>query len=726
MDNDVSRRRFLQTTAAGSVALIVACSDDGQVQSTAGLDAGPLDDVSVIDPDMQVDGGLRPNRTLQTWVRIDEDEGIHIAMHKAEMGQGIHTALPLIVAEELDAAISQIKVLVVGEVGDYTLRTGLPITSASNSVSSSFEPFRKVGASAKHVLKQAAAARWNIDIEAISTLNGACYHPSGERLTYGSLVEDASVLQPPDEPQLKRFDEFRLIGHDQERFIDGEIVDGRAVFGIDSAPDDALYAAIRHAPTPNGVPINVAALGSDDPAVRAIVALPNAIAVVAASFWTAKTVVETLPVEFSAPNSDQEISSAAIESELFAGLSTEGNEVLVVGDVASVFTGNDTVQTSDYFVPHLAHVPLEPVNATVRLDETGCDIWLPTQSPTYVQRAVAGTAGLDLVQVRVHATLLGGGFGRKVDTDYAVAAVQIAQAVGETVQLIWSREEDIRKDRFRPAFSGRLSGVIDGDGNLAGFEAINCGDSVLGFGAGDPLSAQGLNALPYDIDNQRIVHVYKESPIESGFWRSIGHSQNTFFAESFIDEMAFIAGRDPLEFRLGMLADSPRVAEVLRRAAALGQWGDGTDPSIGQGIALCVDYGSVLAVVADVSVDSETKAIRVHKLSAAVDCGLVIQPTGVRAQVEGGLLFGMSAALFEEITLESGSVQQSNFFDYPVLYGRDAPDIQVDIIARQDPPGGMGEIAVGPVAPAIANAIYRLTGTRLRRLPLQTTIRQDG
>ncbi|MEE2755605.1 MAG: molybdopterin cofactor-binding domain-containing protein [Myxococcota bacterium] len=725
MGHELDRRRFLKTTAASSVALIVACSDDGQIESRA-IDAGSLDDGSLVDMDVQTDGGLTANRTLQTWIRIDEEETIHIAMHKAEMGQGIHTALPLIVAEELDAAVSQIKVTVVGEMGDYNLRTGLPMTSASNSVSSSFQPFRRVGASAKHVLKQAAAARWNVDIDLITTRDGACYHPNGDRLSYGALVDAASLLQPPDEPQLKSFDEFRLIGKDQARFIDAEIVDGRAVFGIDSAPDGALYAAIRHAPTPNGVPMNVDTLSSSNADVRSIVALPNAIAVVASSFWTAKNVVETLPVEFLAPDSDREISSAAIESQLIAGLQTDGNEILTLGDVTSVFAASGSVQTSDYFVPHLAHVPLEPVNATVRIDETGCDIWLPTQAPTYVQRAVAETAGLELEQVRVHATLLGGGFGRKVDTDYAIAAVQIAQSVGETVQLIWSREEDIRRDRFRPAFSGRLSGVIDEEGRLAGFEAINCGDSVLGFGAGDPLSAQGLNALPYEIANQRIVHVYQDSPIESGFWRSIGHSQNTFFAESFIDEMAHHASRDPLEFRLSMLTQSPRIADVVRRAAELGRWGQDNNPNIGQGLALCVDYGSILAVVADVSVDGDTKEIRVHKLSAAVDCGLVIQPTGVRAQIEGGLLFGLSAALFEEITLEAGSVQQSNFFDYPVLYGRDAPDIQVDISISQEPPGGVGEIAVGPVAPAIANAIHQLVGIRLRRLPLQTTIRQDS
>ena len=590
------------------------------------------------------DAGLEMTRTLRNWIRITEDEQIVIAMHKAEMGQGVHTTMPLLIAEELDVSLESIRVEIVAEMDDYNLGTGLPLTYGSTSIRNAYTKLRTLGASAKAMLVQAAAARWDIDANTISTEGGVCTAPDGQTLTYGALVGDASLLEPPAEPTLKAAAEFTLIGKDHKRFIDADIVEGRAGYGIDAQPENCLYAAVRHAPTQNGVPQNVDALSSDVRGVEKIVGLPNAVAVIADSFWTAKRVVEELAVEFSEPEADVAVSSDSLRAGLMTGLDEEGNQVLNDGDLENARTAAAQTHSADYFVPHIAHFPLEPVNATVEVKDGLATVWLPTQAPIYVRNHIAEALEFDAANVVVHPTF-GGSFGRKADTDYAVEAALIAREVNAPVKLIWSREEDTKRDQFRPCFSGRLTGYLDESGRLIGLESKNCGDSVLGFGPGDPVSVEGLNPLAYTIANQRVEHVFQPSPIPNGFWRSIGHSQNTFFVESFLDEMAHLGERDPYELRRELLSENPRVLAVLDRAAELGSWGTPQNEGASQGIALCVDYGSILAVVCEASVDPESRALTIHRLSAAVDCGTVVRPTGVKALVDGGLLFGLSVAL---------------------------------------------------------------------------------
>ncbi|MGB0590212.1 MAG: molybdopterin cofactor-binding domain-containing protein [Myxococcota bacterium] len=721
MTVQLRRRSFLKATTASAVSLMIGCSEDGQVGSVddaMGADAATSDITQIAD----VDGGVELSR-LVTWIRVDSDNFVHIAMHKAEMGQGVMTALPLIVAEELDVDVAQVRVEMVGEGDPYSLG-GLPMTYGSTSVANAFTPFRKVGAAARAVLMTAAAARWGVSVDAITTQAGQCLGPDNAVLDYSDLVSDAAALEPPEDPPLKDPSDFTLIGTDQRRFQDEAIVSGTAVYGIDATPLGGLYAAIRHAPTQAGVPTGVEALTSDDPGVVKIVALPHAVAVVADSFWTANTVVQSLDITFDTPERERQVTTARMRQDLETGLSEEGVVVEAIGDIALGFEASEATLSGTYHVPHIAHFTMEPVNATAEVTADHCTVWVPSQAPALVRTELVGITGLSLDQITVHPTLIGGGFGRKANTDYAEAAVRVAMAVDGPVTLIWSREEDIRRDRFRPSFSGRFTGGLNADGDLVAWQAANCGDSVLGFGQGDPLSAQGLSSLPYTIPNQENRHVFLPSPIQSGFWRSIGHSQNTFFVESFLDEMAHLAERDPVEFRQALLKEHPRVAQVLSRVAELGQWGAPITPGASQGVALCDDYGSMVAVVCEASVDPETLAVSVHRYTAVVDCGVVIQPDGVKAQIEGGLLFGLSAALHEAITFDEGETQQSNLHDYPILTPAETPEIVVEIVESTEAPGGVGEVSVGAAAPALCNAIFAATGRRCRWLPIRESLPQ--
>ena len=730
MTLQLQRRSFLKATTAGAVGLIIGCNEDGAVES---LNDASVGDSSASDAAAGADAsddigdpvGVIEAPRLVTWVRVDSENIVHIAMHKAEMGQGVMTSLPLIVAEEMDLDIDQVQVEMVGEGPPYSLG-GLPMTYGSTSVAKAFEPFRKVGAAAKAVLVTAAAQRWGVSVESVTTQSGQCLGPDGAALDYSELVVDAAALEPPEDPPLKDPADFTLIGHDQIRFQDAGIVNGTAVYGIDATPPGGLYAAIRHAPTQAGVPIGVESLSSDDPGVVKIVSLPHAVAVVADSFWTANRVVQSLDVTFETPERERQVSTSRMRQDLESGLDEEGLVVEAIGDITVGLEGATTTLSATYHVPHIAHFTMEPVNATAQVTQDRCTVWLPSQAPALVRTELIGITGLDIEQITVHPTLIGGGFGRKVNTDYAEAAVRIAMTVDGPVTLIWSREEDIRRDRFRPSFTGRFTGGLDAEGNLVAWQAANCGDSVLGFGQGDPLSAQGLSSLPYAIANQENRHVFLPSPIQAGFWRSIGHSQNTFFVESFLDEMIHLAERDPVEVRLSLLDGHPRVKHVLERVAELGQWGDPITPGASQGVALCDDYGSMVAVICEASVDPETLTVSVHRYTAVVDCGVVVQPDGVKAQIEGGLLFGLSAALHESITFDQGATQQSNLHNYPILTPAETPEIVVEIVASTEEPGGVGEVSVGAAAPALCNAIFTATGRRCRWLPIRESLPEAG
>ena len=721
----LKRRSFLKATTASAVGLIIGCGDDGEVTPLdVSVDASNGDASDNADAQGNAEGQATAEadpRRLATWIRISPEGDIFIAMHKAEMGQGVMTSLPLIVAEELDVDVAQVQVEMVGEMAPYSLG-GLPMTYGSTSVANSYAPFRKVGAAARAMLIAAAAERWGVSADAVSTDAGTCLGPDGSALAYSELVVDAAAFEVPEDPPLKDEADFRIIGVNQERFQDQSIVDGTAVFGIDATPPNGLYASLRHAPTQAGVPVGVDKLSSDDPDVIAIVALPNAVAVVAKSFWTADTVVKSLDITFETPDRERQVSSQRIREDLATGLDETGTVVEAIGDLSVGLVKATNTLTQTYHVPHIAHFTMEPVNATAEVSDTHCTLWLPTQAPGLVRTEMVAITGLDVEHITVHPTLIGGGFGRKANYDYAEAAVRVAMAVDGPVTLIWSREEDIKRDRFRPSFSGRFTGWLDAEGTLIGWQAANCGDSVLGFGQGDPLSAQGLSSLPYSIAHQENRHVYLPSPIKSGFWRSIGHSQNTYFVESFMDEMAHLAERDPVAFRRSLLDEHPRVLGVLDRVTELARWGEPYHEGASQGVAVCDDYGSMVAVICEASVDPDTLEVTVHRFSAVVDCGVVIQPDGVVAQIEGGLLFGLSAALNEEITFEAGETKQSNLHDYPILRPDQTPEVTVEIVESTEAPGGVGEVSVGAAAPALCNAIFAATGLRCLTLPVSRSL----
>ncbi|HXH03823.1 MAG TPA: xanthine dehydrogenase family protein molybdopterin-binding subunit [Candidatus Competibacteraceae bacterium] len=703
---------------------------------------------------------------LNAWLKIAADGRITIAVPRAEMGQGVYTALPMLVAEELDADWQRVQVepapleklygnvtvLVDGlplrpddqgalpqllrwAAGKLGLALGLSVTGGSTSVRDAWEPMRIAGASARAMLVSAAARRWGVAEGECRTQAGQVLHPaSGRTLDYGVLAIEAARLDPPAAPPLKPRSEYRLLGTPAPRLDLAAKVDGSARFGLDVRLPGQLYAAIRHCPSFGG------RLKSYDetalrglPGVVKVVALDDAVAVVADGWWRAHRALAALPVEFDAgPHAalDTAAVDAALERALAVG---EADVYRRQGDdpQRSLDAGTSRVIRARYRVPYLAHACLEPMNCTARVSANGCELWIPTQVPSLVRWAVARWLALDSERVTVHTTLLGGGFGRRLEVDLALQAAAIARHLPERpVQLIWSREEDLHRDVYRPAAVAELAAALDGDGLPRALRLRAASQSVvysytqrlLPWAALDmpqKTNAEGAAELPYAIPSLRVEHVPVELPVPVGFWRSVGHSFNAFFVESFIDELAHAAGRDPLDYRLRLLAERPRHRRVLERAAEAAGWhGAALPPGRGRGLAVHESFGSIVAQVAEI--DLRDGRLRVERVVCAVDCGPVVNPDTVRAQMESGIIFGLSAALYGAITLRQGGVEQSNFPDYPLLAMADTPAIEVHILTADDAPlGGVGEVGVPPIAPAVVNAVFAATGERWRRLPLR-------
>ncbi len=670
---------------------------------------------------------------LNDFVHIGTDDIITLIINKSEMGQGVYTSLPMLVAEELECDLSMVRVAPapVAPVYNHTAM-GIQLTGGSSSVSSEWERMRKVGAQAREMLAAAAADTWGVDRKSCRAENGRIIHESGKALSYGQLAEKASSMPPPRDIPLKNASSFTIVGKPRKRLDSGAKVNGEALFGLDADIPGALIAVVARSPVFGG---KVKKCNDEKakslPGVKAVVQIESGVAVVAESFWSAKEARDKLEITW--------------EEGPLAGLSTPGlrKEYMELagtpGVVAAERGAPDEALDSaavridaDYEVPYLAHAPMEPLNCLVDLRSDSCEIWTGTQFQTVDRSAAAREAGLKEEAVNIHTTFLGGGFGRRANprSDFVVEAVQVAKAVKKPVKVIWTREDDIKGGYYRPMWYDRLAAGLDQNGNLVAWKHTIVGQSII---RGTPFdqslvnegidgtSVEGAQDSPYEIPNLLVDLHTPETGVPVQWWRSVGHSHTAFVVESFLDEAAHRAGKDPYEFRRKLLSNHPRHRRVLELAAEKAGWGVPVPEGKGRGIAVHESFGSVVAEMAEVSVGPQGK-VRVHKVVCAIDCGSVVNPATVEAQMESGIVFGLSAALYGAVTLKDGRVEQSNFNDYPVLRIGEMPIIEVHIVPSTEAPGGVGEPATPPIAPAVTNAVFALTGKRIRRLPIDPEV----
>ncbi len=658
-----------------------------------------------------------------TWIRIGKDGSVTITVAKSEMGQGIRTALPMIVAEELDADWASVRV----EQALADVKYGSMSTGGSTSVRTSWEKLRKAGAAARAMLLTAAAQRWNVPPSECRTEYGTVVHsPTGRILQYGELAEEAASFPVPQNPPLKNPAEFRIIGRRIPRTDTPDKVDGHAAFGIDSRVEGMFFASVARCPVFGGT---VASYDDSKartmPGVYRIVQIDRGIAVAAKTTWQSFEARDALTVKWN-DGPSASLTSRDISTMLATFATKEGAVAETRGDVEHALSGAAKRLSATFEVPFLAHATMEPMNCTAHVRKDSCEIWVPTQNAQAVQRTAAALTGLPLEQVIVHTTLLGGGFGRRSETDFVEEAVQTSRAIGAPVQVVWTREDDLQHDFYRPVSLHKLSAGLDAGGRPVAFTHRVVAPSIGAQNAPDRYtngldrgSVEGATEMPYDIPNVLIDYVMAQTPVPIGYWRSVFPSQTVFALESFIDELAHAAGADAFEFRRSMMDSSPKMKRVLELAADKAGWG--TPPPRGKfrGIAFSPPafFHTPVAQVAEVSVGRDG-AIRVHRVVSAIDCGIAVNPTGVEAQMESGIAYGMTAALKGKITIDRGRVVQSNFDDYPLLTIGEMPAIETHIVPSTDPPTGTGEPGLPAVAPAIANAVFAATGKRLRTLPL--------
>jgi isoquinoline 1-oxidoreductase beta subunit len=705
---------------------------------------------------------------LNGWVAIGPDGAVGVVVPRSEMGQGVQTALPMLVAEELDVPLSSVRTLaapidkiyanltimrenlpfhpddrgnvkqgsqwVLAKVGR---ELGIMFTGGSSSVKDAWQPMREAGAVARAMLIKAAAAQWKAGPGELRTEDGFVIHRDGRRASYASLAAQAAVLGAGIEAsdvRLKEAREFKLIGKPVARRDSAAKVNGSAVFGIDARPPGLVYAAVRMSPVVGGAVASFdAARVKAMPGVLGVVDFSSAlgdkagagagVAVIAASWWQAKQAAAALAVTWN-PGAAASLSSAGI----FAGLARaldehSGFTYHARGDMG--MPGAVKTISAEYRAPFLAHATMEPVNCTAQVAGGKVRLWVSTQVPSIAVDVAARVAGVSREDVAIELLLLGGGFGRRLEADMVAQATAVAAgANGKPVQLIWTREDDMTHDVYRPAALARFKATLDAAGNILTWDNKSASGAIghqyfprnLGLpGMGpDKTTAEGEYDMQYEIPNQRIAHVIVDSEVPIGYWRSVGHSHNAFFKEGFFDEVAHAAGKDPVALRRALLKDHPRHLAVLD--AALARAGAAPEGRA-HGVALHQSFGSTVAQVAEVSV--EGREIRVHRVVCAIDCGMVVNPNIVAQQVESAVLFGLSAALAGEITVKDGRIEQSNFNDYPVLRIDRAPMVETIIMPSAELPEGVGEPATPPVAPAVAAAVFKLTGQRLRSMPLR-------
>jgi len=711
---DLSRRRLLSVSAAMGGGLLIGF--------TTGPSIGAADSAqSVASPP------FAPN----AFVRIGGDGQIVLTMPYVEMGQGTYTSIPMLIAEELEVDLKQVRVEHAPpneKLYGNPLIGGVQATGNSNAIRGAWQPLRQAGATARTMLVSAAAKRWNVDAASCRAEKGEVIHvASGRRLKYGALVADAAKLPlpAPESVTLKRVGDFKLIGTPAKRLDTPAKVNGTAVYGIDARPPGVKIATLAQSPVFGGrvKSVNDAAAKAVK-GVRQIVRLDDAVAVVADHMGAAKKGLAALVIEWD-DGPHAKLSTANIVNELEKATLTSGPVAQNIGDIDKAMASAVTKVDATYRVPFLAHATMEPMNCTVHVRKDSCEIWVGNQAIARAQATAAKTAGLPLDKVVVHNHLIGGGFGRRLEIDGVTRAVQIAMQVEGPVKVVWTREEDIQHDMYRPCFFDRMSAGLDDKGMPVAWKHRFAGSSIIarwlppGFNNGlDPDTTEGAIDLTYALPNLRVEYVRVEPPgIPTAFWRSVGPSHNVFVTESFMDELAAAAKQDPVAYRRALLDKAPRAKAVLELAAEKAGWGQPLPERVGRGVSVQFVFATYLAQVAEVEV-SRDGAVRVRRVVCAVDCGTVVNPDTVRAQIQSAIIFGVTAALHGEITLKGGRVEQSNFHDYRMLRMNETPAIEVYIVNSAEPPGGMGEAGTSAIAPAVTNAIFAATGTRVRKLPV--------
>lgn len=660
---------------------------------------------------------FKPN----VWLQVDPDGRVTFWVHRSPLGQGVRTALPMILADELEADWSKIRL----EQADADLKYGGQTTGGSASIRTSWGPLRQAGATGRAMMIAAAADTWGVEPASCRAHNGVVIHtPTGRTLGYGELAEKAATLPVPEDPPLKDPKAFRFIGTSMPRLDNPAKVGGKVVFGLDMKLPGMLYACVARCPVFGGKvkSFDAAAARAVD-GVRHVVEVESGVAVVAESTWAAMRGRDALQCAFD-PGAGADLTSAGI-SRLFdqhqgdAGVTTRED-----GDCEAALAGADRTVEAVYEVPYLSHAPLEPMNCTAHVHDGRCEIWAPTQAPQWALGAVAQAAGIPPQNITLHVTFSGGAFGRRLMPDFVVEAVHVSRAVDAPVKVVWTREDDMHHDWYRPASRHIMSAGLDPEGRPVAWRHRVVSPSIVGTvlsadakRAADEATS-GAAELPYTIPNVQVEYCQADTTVPVGWFRSVFNTQTAFANECFLDELAAMAGADPYEFRLGMLNGHPRHKGVLQLAAQKAGWGKPLPPGRHRGLALHFSFQSYVAEVAEVSV-ADDGAIRVHRVVAAVDCGRVINPDEVAAQVEGGIVMGLTAALKGAIAIENGRVVQSNYHDYPLLLMREMPEIEVHIVPSREDPTGIGEPGLPPIAPAVANAVFAARGVRVRRLPIQ-------
>jgi isoquinoline 1-oxidoreductase subunit beta len=709
-ETSVSRRNFLVTSAAVGGGLVLSLSLPFGRSEAANSDS------------------FAPN----AFIRVGTDGQVVLTMPYVEMGQGTYTSIPMLIAEELEVSLNQVRLehAPPNEKLYVNPLLGVQATGNSNAMRGGWKPLREAGAVARTMLVAAAAKRWSADPKSCRAQDGEVVHvPTGQRLKYGELASEAAKMPVPENVALKSPEDFKLIGTPVKRLDAPAKVNGTAVYGIDVRPPGVKIATIAQSPVFGGRLKNV-----DDTAARAvkgvrqIVRLDDAVAVVADHMGAAKKGLAALKIEWD-EGPHAKLATADIVRELEQATLGPGAVAQNIGNAENAMARAVTKVEATYQVPFLAHATMEPMNCTAHFRKDECEIWIGNQALARTQAMAAKAAGLPPEKVIVHNHLIGGGFGRRLEADGAVRAVEIARQVDGPVKVVWTREEDIQHDMYRPYWFDRISAGLDEQGRPVAWNNRFAGSSVISrwlppaYKDGlDPDSTEGAIDLVYNLPNFHVEFVRVEPPgMPTAFWRSVGPSHNVFVTESFMDEMAVAAKQDPVAYRRALLDKSPRAKAVLDLAAEKAGWGQTLPKGSGRGVSLQYVFGSYMAQVAEVEVSKEG-TVRVRRVVCAIDLGTVVNPNTVQAQIQSGIIFGATAALYGEITMKNGRVEQTNFDTYQMIRMNEAPVIDVHVVKSPEPPGGMGETGTSAVVPAISNAIYAATGKRLRKMPVDSSL----
>jgi isoquinoline 1-oxidoreductase beta subunit len=696
-----SRRDFLKTTTLAGGGLLMGIALPGVLQA-----AGTV-------------------HTPNAWVHIADDNTITLISARSEMGQGVYTSMPMLIAEELNVDIKKIKVEIApanAKLYGNPLLGGPQLTGGSTSVRDGWEKLRIGGAQVREMLISAAAAKWNVDRSELKADSGMVVGPNGKKATYGSLAADASKLPVPEKVAIKDPKDFRIVGKRTARLDSPAKVNGKAEFGIDVKLPGMVYAALEQCPVIGGKVKSVDSTKAKTmPGVIAVVEIPDGVAVVADSWWRANMARKTLVIAWDEGAGASLTEKTMLESIRVASRTGTALPLKAVGDADAVIAASQKVVRAEYVSQLLSHSPLEPMNFTAHYNNGKVTLIGGTQWQDAAQGQIAAAVGVKPEDVTVKTTFLGGGFGRRIDIDFIIQAAQISKAVNMPVKLVWSREDDMTHDFYRPQAVNTLAASLGADGKPTAMTYRLTSQSITGrvFGlpatVQDPLMTEAAVAL-YDIPATKHDIVKHDAGLRVGYWRSVSHALNAFANESFMDELAAAAGKDPLAYRLSLLETQPRIANVLKLAAEKAGWGKPLAAGRARGIAIMEGYDTYMAQVAEISLEGGD--VKVHRVTVAADLGRMVNPDTVEAQIQSSIVFGMGAAIMQEITLDKGRVQQTNFNSFPIVRMNQSPQIDIMLVESSEKPGGIGEPATALIAPAIANAVATLTGKRVRKLPI--------